>query len=105
MVANKDNYVTQEQYQKSLTSEDYVKFSQTFNADETQRLIQHSINKLILQAISCDHETRAETKKIIKEFEKEELWASLKKFGLLVYGLLAIFGGTLLTLLVQYLSK
>ena len=100
-----DDFITKEQYAKSLTSEDYVKFSQTFNAEETQKLIQASINKLILQAIACDHETRTATKKIIQELEKEEFWNSLRKFGWIIYGILTIFGGSMLTLLVQYLSK
>jgi hypothetical protein len=100
-----DDFVTKEQYEKSLTSEDYVKFSQTFNANETQKLIQESINKLILQSITCDHATRTETKKLIKELEKEELWASLRKFGLLIYTALTIFGAAALTLLVQHFSK
>jgi len=101
----RDTFVTQEQYDKSLTSDDYVKFSQTFNAEETQRLIGHSINKLILQAMTCDHDTRNETKKIIKECEKEEFWLAIKKFGSIITYILAVFGGSLLTLLIQYLTK
>lgn len=99
------DYITSEQYENALKSDDYAKFADTFNEEKTQKLIQDSINKLILKAIACDHETRAKLKEIIKEVEKEDFKSFLRKIGTLLGGALIYILGLLTSALVSWFMQ
>lgn len=103
------DYITSEQYENALKSDDYAKFADTFNEEKTQKLIQDSINKLILKSIACDHDTRNKVKEIIKEIEKEDFKAFLRKIGTLAGGaiiyILGLLTSAFVSWLVQSISK
>jgi hypothetical protein len=58
-----------------------------------------------LQAVSRDHNTRTELKKIIEELEKEEFLLSFKKFVNVIARLIATLFGLLRVLGVQWLIR
>ncbi|MDR1926875.1 MAG: hypothetical protein LBQ13_04345 [Endomicrobium sp.] len=90
---------------KVLTSEDYVQFADTFNHETTQKLISESISKLILQEITCNHETRTVLKKLIKEVEKEELLLYVKKFGIAIWMCISMAFGSVITIILKKFLK
>lgn len=99
------DYITSEQYEKVLKSDDYAKFADTFNEEKTQKLIQDSINKLILKAMACDHDTRNKVKELIREVDKEDWWNFIKKGGWAIWSIVSACLGAVATLLISNFNK
>jgi DNA integrity scanning protein DisA with diadenylate cyclase activity len=71
---NKDSnndFVPQQQMERYLTSEDYIKFSELFNHKNTQKLISDSIKEHIKNLITNDNAIKQKLKEIVKDVEKE----------------------------------
>lgn len=99
------DYITSEQYEKALKSDDYTTFADTFNEEKTQKLIQDSINKLILQALSCDVNTREALKKIVRDVDKEDWWNFIKKGGWALWSIISAGIGSIITLIISHFTK
>jgi hypothetical protein len=102
-----DDYNPQKAIEKLAANlEQPNKFATIFcEAAKTQKTMDDVLKSIMKNLIQHDKDARSFIKDILKEFEKENLWASLKNFGFAIWSLLTLTIGGITGALITHLLR
>jgi len=82
------------------------KFARIFcDAVKTQKTMDDALKDVMRNLMKHDKDARYFIKEIVKEFEKESLWASTKKFGFAIWTLFVAAFGVIISPIITHLLK